>query len=130
MPKKPREIKYPIEPRHIDTTVEPQGFGVMLGYNEMVLLWGYMEFCQHKGNWDSFTFNEFQTFIDDERTKIHAPLRTGVLVFGGPMLSGLFNEMRTHEGGPVELVPTRLVIVTYFLWNPAKNLARSGLMKP
>lgn len=126
-PKTQRRVKgrrYPIRPQDLDTFKEPVGFNHMFHtYSERIMLWGFMEFCQHKGNWDRFTMNEFLAYFDDRTAKMNAPLRTAVGTFVEGMIPALFCEHRdtVPNGTNHSYKPSHFVIATYFMHNPACN---------
>lgn len=114
--------KYPIKPKDLDTSEEPKGFDNLLGYDQRIVLWAYVQFWQAKGNWDPFTFDEFLLFIDDPKSKVNGSIRSGVMWFMGDRLKSLLETREAEENkekGKRTYAPSHFLISTYFLWNPA-----------
>jgi hypothetical protein len=109
---------YPIKPRHLDTSMEPKGFDLLLDYNDRMILWAFVQFWQSKSNWDPFTHEEFIAFISNYESKVNSSVRSGVILFVTATLKSILHY---NEGGNGTTIygPSHFVISTYFLWNPA-----------
>lgn len=117
-----KKIAYPIKPRHLSTKEEPKGFDIMCDYGERMILWALVEYCQWRGNWESFTWDDFMKFFDNKDIKIKSPVRSGILYFSGPGVDYLFTRVLVGDDKVLTLTPTHFMISHYFLWNPVKNL--------
>lgn len=120
---KRKPIAYPIQPRHLDTSDIPKGFDPMVDYGEKVILWALVQYCQYRKNWNSFTWNEFMSFVDDKSIKINGPIRSGGSFFTGPGVNFLFTK-HEEENNVWTLTPTHYMISVYFLWNPIKLIKK------
>ncbi len=118
------EGEYPIRPRDLDTSKMPIGFAHMFSlYSETIMLWGFMEFCKHKGNWGRFTMDEFLAFIDNRNAPMNAPLRSACGTFVEGMIPALFCEHRdtAPNGRNHSYMPSHFTICMYFMHNPIKR---------
>lgn len=113
---------YPIKPMDLDTSQEPKGFDSSISYAQIVILWGFFQFWQHKGNWDSFTHEEFLSFLDDPKSSANQSLRCGMIWFVEDSLITLIDYKRKglDDKNP-SYSPTHKLISLYFQWNPTKK---------
>jgi hypothetical protein len=115
---------YPIKPKHLDTSEEPKGFDALLDYGQCAILWAFIQFWQVRGNWESFTHDEFLAFLDDSQSKVNKTVRCGVIWFVEPTLTSILRCSKKKAGDKEITVyePSHFVISTYFLSNPSKKL--------
>ena len=111
--------KYPIKPVNLDTSKKPKGFDNLLDYDEIILLWSFVQFWQAKGEWCPFTHDEFQCFIDDDGSKVNDSIRVPIIRFVGKKLGALLDrEINDDDKNKITYHPTHYLISTYFHWNP------------
>lgn len=121
----PQDKKYPIKPKHLDTSERPEGFGNILNYTQITLLWCVVDFCKHGQSWNPFTTNDFMAYINSREGQNSAQRIGSLLHFFEPILSALLSreyvdkENRDWKKGYI-YTPTHFLITTYFMWNPAK----------
>jgi hypothetical protein len=122
--KKMLSKNYPIKPKHLDMSKEPKGFDNLLNYGQRMMLWGMFQFCQAKGDWKSFTHEEFQSFLDDKQSVVNKYMTSAIMKFVEERLSSLLNFRKENRNGKDVMVytPAHFLISTYFQWNPAQNL--------
>ncbi|GEM_PF-3400281 len=115
--------KYPIKPRHVDTSKEPKGFDNLLGYDQIGILWSFFQFWQYKRNWEPFTHEQYIAFISDSGMMVNSTVRSGLILFIEPKLKSILDcaEIIEKERKSWKYQPTHYLISTYFLWNPAQK---------
>ena len=112
---------YPILPQHLNTTRDPKGFDTLLNYDQRIILWAFIQFCQYKNSWQPFSLREFIAFISKKDSMVNSNIKSGVMFFVGTELRAILHSM--GEGDDEIYEPTHFVISTYFLWNPLWNPA-------
>ena len=117
----PKDKKYPIKPKHLDTSERPKGFDNMLGYTQVTFLWCFMDLFKHRGNWNPFTVSDFENYCKGPGRNV-VEKRILILHFLGPTLAALLNEAPIDQKEPDIKIytPSHFLISTYFMWNPAR----------
>ena len=110
---------YPIKPAHLDTKNESKGFDMLLEYDQRAILWAFMQLWKHKGNWDSFTHDEFIAFISDHQSEVNKTVRCGIIWFVQTPPKAIIRCTKDEGKKTVIYEPTHYAVSTYFHWNPS-----------
>ena len=109
---------YPIKPRHLDTEKEPIGFNDLLPYDQLIILWAFVQFWQHKGTWERLEHEEFIKWISNYDAKVNSAVKCGIIWFVQSELKSILKCTEDTDKKIFRYELTHYLVSTYFHWNP------------